>query len=213
MSCTPPGCYLQGDSTPVPCSTATWQSRRPSRLGTWTSSRRKLPSRTISSSMPGEVHYPLSDAENVLLADLTQYAIAARYGDPLWAKREATAENVATWITRVDVLLSSLPPMNRDDGLHLARKFKDLLLRKGYPVRQVVLFGSVAKGTARPGSDIDVAVITESFLDSRIREGGDILLLSKEVDPRFETVTLHPQDFQRPFFTLAREIERTGIEV
>ena len=80
-------------------------------------------------------------------------------------------------------------------------------------MRRVVLYGSVAKGTATAASDIDIAVVTDPFGASRIREGGDILLLSKDVDPRIETVTLHPDDFDRPFFALAGEIERTGVEV
>ena len=103
--------------------------------------------------------------------------------------------------------------MNQEEGLRVARRFKGLLLERGYPVRRVVLFGSVAKGTAKPDSDIDIAVITDAFLPSRIREGGDILLVSKDIDLRIETVTLHPEDLDRPFFTLAREIERTGVEV
>lgn len=103
--------------------------------------------------------------------------------------------------------------MNKNDGLHLARRFKLLLQERGYPIRRVVLFGSVAKGTAKPDSDIDIAVVTDAFHPSRIREGGDILLLSKNIDIRIETVTLHPEDFDRPFFTLGREIERTGVEV
>lgn len=102
--------------------------------------------------------------------------------------------------------------MNRDQGIALARRFKNLLRQRGFPVRRVVLFGSVAKGTARPDSDIDIAVVTEPFHESRIREGGSILLASKDVDVRIETVTLHEEDFDRPFFTLGREIERTGIE-
>ena len=80
-------------------------------------------------------------------------------------------------------------------------------------VRLGILFGSVAKGTARTDSDIDIAVITEPFHESRMREGGDILLASKDIDLHIETVTLHPEDLQRPFFALAREIERTGVEV
>jgi predicted nucleotidyltransferase len=103
--------------------------------------------------------------------------------------------------------------MNRDEGLRVARRFKELLLRRGYPVRRVVLYGSVAKGTARPDSDIDIAVVTDPFGDSRIREGGDILLASKDIDVRIETVALHPEDFERPFFALGSEIERTGVEV
>lgn len=102
--------------------------------------------------------------------------------------------------------------MNRTEGLRVAKRFKKLLIERGYPVRRVVLFGSVAKGTARPDSDIDIAVITEPFHESRMREGGDILLLSKDIDLNIETVTLHPEDFDQPFFTLGREIERTGVE-
>ncbi len=103
--------------------------------------------------------------------------------------------------------------MQRSEGLSLAKKFKELLIARGYPIERVVLYGSVAKGTARVDSDIDIAVVTHSFLPSRIREGGDILLASKDIDLRIETVTLHPEDFARPFFTLAHEIETTGIEV
>lgn len=103
--------------------------------------------------------------------------------------------------------------MNRNEGMQLAKRFKKLLLERGYPIRRVVLYGSVARGTARPDSDIDIAVITDPFQSSRISEGGDILLASKDIDLRIETVTLHPEDFQRPFFTLAREIERTGVEI
>lgn len=103
--------------------------------------------------------------------------------------------------------------MNREAGILVASRFKQLLLARGFPVRRVLLFGSVAKNTAHAQSDIDIAVIIDPFQSSRISEGGDILLASKDIDIRIETVTLRPGDFDRPFFTLGREIERTGIEV
>lgn len=103
--------------------------------------------------------------------------------------------------------------MKRAEGLRTATRFKKLLLQQGYPIQRVILFGSVAKGTARIDSDIDIAVVTSSFNESRLEEGTDILLASKDIDLRIETVTLHPEDFQRPFFGLGREIERTGVEV
>ena len=59
--------------------------------------------------------------------------------------------------------------MRREEGLSLARKFKTLLLKRGYPVQRVVLYGSVAKNTAHAGSDIDIAVVTQPFGISRIR--------------------------------------------
>jgi predicted nucleotidyltransferase len=102
--------------------------------------------------------------------------------------------------------------MRREEGLSLAQKFKSLLLQRGYPIERVVLYGSVAKNLAHAGSDIDIAVVTKPFGISRIREGGDILLASKDIDLRIETVTLHPEDFSRPFFTLGHEIEKTGVD-
>ncbi|HLD71117.1 MAG TPA: nucleotidyltransferase domain-containing protein [Candidatus Peribacteraceae bacterium] len=101
--------------------------------------------------------------------------------------------------------------MKREDGLRIAQQFKKHLLKKGYPIQQVILYGSVAKGTAHAQSDIDIAVVTKAFLASQMQENVDIFIESKHIDLRIETVTLHPEDFQLPYFTLAREIERTGL--
>jgi predicted nucleotidyltransferase len=103
--------------------------------------------------------------------------------------------------------------VNRQEGLRIARQVKELLLERGYPVSRVVLFGSVAKDTAHEQSDIDIAVVTKPFRESLMDERVDIHLASMDIDLRVETVTLRPEDFKRPFFTLAREIERTGVEV
>ncbi len=45
-----------------------------------------------------------------MLADLSGYAIAARYDDPLWVVSEATAANAAAWVGKVETLLSLLLP-------------------------------------------------------------------------------------------------------
>ncbi|OGJ60319.1 hypothetical protein A3A67_02395 [Candidatus Peribacteria bacterium RIFCSPLOWO2_01_FULL_51_18] len=103
--------------------------------------------------------------------------------------------------------------MNREDGMRIARRFKRLLLKRGYPVQRVVLFGSVARDSARTESDIDIAVVTLPFLKSQMQENVKVFLLSKDIDLRIETVTLHPEDFDQPFFTLGAEIRRTGIDV
>ena len=103
--------------------------------------------------------------------------------------------------------------MNRNEGLSVARRVKTILLERGFPVRRVALFGSVARDEAHQSSDIDIAVVCDPFRDSPMDERVDIHLAGMDVDMRVETVTLHPEDFQRPFFTLAREIERTGIDV
>ena len=49
-----------------------------------------------------------TEEERKLFADLTGYAVAARYDDPAWAEHEATLEKAELWISRVDLLLSHL---------------------------------------------------------------------------------------------------------
>ena len=51
---------------------------------------------------------PWTEEEKKLFADLTEYAVAARYDDPMWAEHEATNENVCLWLQRIDLLLSTL---------------------------------------------------------------------------------------------------------
>ena len=103
--------------------------------------------------------------------------------------------------------------MKRTDGLRLAQSLKQRLLEKGYPIRNVFLFGSVAQGKTHRGSDIDVAVVCDPFLSTRHDENVQFLLTSHEIDVRFETVCLHAEDFEDRYFTLAREIERYGVSV
>jgi predicted nucleotidyltransferase len=103
--------------------------------------------------------------------------------------------------------------MKAIEGLHAARSLRERLLRKGVPVRNVFLFGSVARGTARDDSDIDIAVVCEPYKATKHEENVEFLLEGKKVDMRIQTVCLHPQDFENRYFTLAREIERHGIPV
>ncbi len=55
-----------------------------------------------------QLEKPWTGDEKKLFADLTEYAVAARYDDPMWAEREATNENVCFWLQRIELLLSSL---------------------------------------------------------------------------------------------------------
>lgn len=53
-----------------------------------------------------QLTHPWTEQEKKILADLTEYAIIARYDDPLWAEQEATKKNVTDWIAKVDKLIS-----------------------------------------------------------------------------------------------------------
>jgi predicted nucleotidyltransferase len=103
--------------------------------------------------------------------------------------------------------------MNRNEGLAIARKFRDALESRGYPVQRVVLFGSVARGQATEDSDLDIAVVCEPFAGTRQEENIAFRQLCWDIDVRIEPVSLHPDDFEKPYFALPREIQRTGVEV
>ncbi len=49
-----------------------------------------------------------SEDEKKLFADLTEYAVAARYDDPMWAENEATLDNAQRWLQQIELLLTTL---------------------------------------------------------------------------------------------------------
>ncbi len=65
--------------------------------------------------------------------------------------------------------------MGQDAAIKTLRKFKKTLESLNIQVEQLILFGSYASGTAREKSDIDVVVISSSFVDKSYWERIDIL--------------------------------------
>lgn len=49
-----------------------------------------------------------SEPDKELFVVLSDFVIAARYDDPAWAERVATAKNAEQWIARTDAFLSRL---------------------------------------------------------------------------------------------------------
>lgn len=99
-------------------------------------------------------------------------------------------------------------------GIQKARTLKMLLDRNGFPVVQVFLFGSVAKGASHPQSDIDIAVIHRPFGDSRMEELRSMCHVEQEEDLRnIEVVYFHPEDFEDKYSTLVQEVKKYGIPV
>jgi predicted nucleotidyltransferase len=103
--------------------------------------------------------------------------------------------------------------MKRTEGLAVARRFRDALRAGGYPVQRVVLFGSVARGQATEGSDIDIAVVCRPFALTRHEENMAFRRVRRGIDVRIEPVSLHPDDFGSPLFALPWEVAREGIDV
>lgn len=103
--------------------------------------------------------------------------------------------------------------MTQKDALQKAKSLREALEKKGYPVKNVYLFGSMAKDTAVQGSDIDVAIVCEPFKSNRIDENAEFLWTSKDIDIKIETVCLHPEDMKNKYSTLVQEVKNWGIPV
>lgn len=97
-----------------------------------------------------------------------------------------------------------------DQPENIIRNFRQLLEREGIPVEKMILFGSYAKGQAKPWSDLDVAVISEHFGKDSHRELVRLLHLSGEIEPMIEPHPLHPKMLSDKWNPLAREILKYG---
>lgn len=92
----------------------------------------------------------------------------------------------------------------------LIRKYKKLLKQEGIPLEKIILFGSYAKGRAKPWSDLDLCVVSKIFG----KDGYDEMVFLKKLAGRIESMIephpYHPKDLEDPFDPLAYEIKTTG---
>ena len=86
-------------------------------------------------------------------------------------------------------------------------------LEKNILVTDVIVFGSQAKGTAGPYSDIDVCVVSPQLGKDRHNERVMLSRLSDGIDLRIEPHPYHPDDFKDIWDSLAHEILSHGIAV
>ncbi|MEK7166007.1 MAG: nucleotidyltransferase domain-containing protein [Patescibacteria group bacterium] len=96
--------------------------------------------------------------------------------------------------------------------LKLIQRYKNSL-EKNFPVTEVIVFGSQAKGTAKEWSDIDVCVVSPILGKDRHDER---LMLSRyvdDIDLRIEPHPYHPRDLLDKWDPLAYEIRKYGIKV
>ena len=93
--------------------------------------------------------------------------------------------------------------------------FGDLVRKNGIHINNLILFGSSSTGTAVPGSDIDIAIISDDFTN---RDIFDRALLTKDAElytiKKFrvplDVITLTTKEFEDPESPLAGTI-RKGI--
>lgn len=99
--------------------------------------------------------------------------------------------------------------MAQREILDLAKKYLDFLKEEKFQISKAYLFGSYAKGTNRPESDIDIALIFNE-LNDEIDMQIQLIKLRRNFDLRIEPHPFEKRDLKEknPFL---KEILQTGI--
>ncbi|HSD64634.1 MAG TPA: nucleotidyltransferase domain-containing protein [Ignavibacteriaceae bacterium] len=94
----------------------------------------------------------------------------------------------------------------------IVERYISLLKENNISVENAYLFGSYAKGNNNKWSDIDIAIVSDSFEGIRIKDKDKIRKLTLSVSSSLEILPFNPRDFssENP---LAKEIIETGIKL
>jgi len=99
--------------------------------------------------------------------------------------------------------------------LETVKYFSDLVRKNGIHINNLILFGSSSTGTAVPGSDIDIAIISDDFTDcdifdrARLTKDAEMHTIKKFRVP-LDVITLTTEEFEDPESPIAGTI-RKGI--
>lgn len=106
------------------------------------------------------------------------------------------------------------------ETMRAAGAFLDRISNR-YPVSRAILFGSRARGSFRPDSDVDIAVLLRGYpgqrVDAALDMAGiafDVLLdtgILVEALPLWEEEWEHPEQFNNP--ALLENIRREGVRL
>jgi predicted nucleotidyltransferase len=92
--------------------------------------------------------------------------------------------------------------------------FREALVRKGYRIEKIILFGSYSIGKYHDDSDIDLAIISPDFGKDRFEEGVLLRGIASSVDPRLEPIPISVTNFDSGnWIPLVYEIKEKGIVV
>lgn len=101
----------------------------------------------------------------------------------------------------------------KKNELNVINKYVNLLKQEGVEVSKVILFGSYAKGTAKPESDIDIAIISSQFGKNNLKEMMFLRRIALKIDSHIEPLPFSPKDLDDRYSALAQEIIKYGITI
>lgn len=102
--------------------------------------------------------------------------------------------------------------VTQQSAIKTAQEFIDAIIASGFPLKKAILFGSYAHNEQRKDSDIDLALIADTFTGVGyfdLKHFVNVKISNKKYTP-IETHTFSTAHFSSgdPF---VREIEKTGI--
>jgi predicted nucleotidyltransferase len=100
--------------------------------------------------------------------------------------------------------------MDKNEAIKIATRYVDTISKK-YQIERAILFGSFAKGTNHPDSDIDIAIVfktVDDIIDLQIQ----LMQLRSDDDLLIEPHPFKISDFHISNPVVA-EITKNGIEI
>lgn len=102
--------------------------------------------------------------------------------------------------------------LDKKDIVQIIRDYQKKLQDNGINVKQIILFGSYAKGHPHPWSDLDLCVISDDFGKDSIEETSKVNYLANDISPLIEAHPLTSEDLEEENVSYAQEIKKSGIE-
>jgi predicted nucleotidyltransferase len=90
----------------------------------------------------------------------------------------------------------------------------DILVEHGIQAEKAILFGSQARGTARPHSDIDILVMAKEFDRNRWKRMNQLWRLTVKAGFGLQPIPVGPKQFiEDDVSTVIEMARREGIEI
>jgi len=96
--------------------------------------------------------------------------------------------------------------MDKETAIARVKQYADAV-RKSFPVKKVILYGSHARGKARGHSDIDLAVVVRKVEGDFLIFERKLFKLRRDIEPMIEPVLLEEDNDPSGFLA---EILKTG---
>jgi len=94
------------------------------------------------------------------------------------------------------------------------QRYLDVLVQHGIQAEKAILFGSQARGTARPESDIDILVMAKEFDRNRWKKQDQLWELTIKAGFGLQPIPVGPKQFlEDDVSTIIEMARREGVEI